>query len=146
MMKLPIHQLLLLFLVGSALPALTLAAGDGDIIIGREVPSRSAIRQGDPSPDVSKVSASPAEVIVGGTRQVVSIGGQAGEMVLGAVHGSVNNLAGPLPGLSATPLTVLSVTAAARPGTASGSGVGVGSAGISQQLQSGLQPLSGLAH
>ncbi|QBJ79958.1 hypothetical protein [Aquitalea sp. USM4] len=146
MMKRNIQQLVLLFLAGSALHGLVQAAGDGDIIIGREVPSRSAIRHGDPSPDVSEVSASPAVVIVGATRQVDSISSQAGEMVLGAVHGSVGSQSAQLQGLSVTAFAAVTGAGAARPAGASGSGGGLAATGISQQLQTGFQPLSGLAH
>ena len=148
-MKPNIHQLLLLFLASSALHGVAQAAGDGDIIIGREVPSRSAIRHGDPSPDVSEVNASPATVIVGATRQVDSISSQAGEMVLGAVHGSVGSQSAQLQGLNVTAFTAVTGAGAARPSGASGSGGGLAATGISQQLQSGLQSLpimSGLAH
>ena len=149
MMKVQIQQLVLLFLASSALHGLAQAAGDGDIIIGREVPSRSAIRHGDPSPDVSEVNTSQSGVLVDAARQVVSISSQAGETVLGAVRGSVTSQTAQLQGLSVTALTSLPFAGAARPGGTSGSGSGVGAAGISQQLQSGfqsLQPLSGLAH
>jgi len=146
MMKRHIHPLLLLFLAGSALHGLAQAAGDGDIIISREVPSRSAIRHDDPSPDVSEVSASPAVVIVGATRQVDSISSQAGEMVLGAVHGSVGSQRAQLQGLSVPAFAAVTGAGAARPAGASGSGGGLAATGISQQLQTGFQPLSGLAH
>jgi hypothetical protein len=95
---------------GRASPArVAQAAGDGDIIIGREVPGRSAIRHGDPSPDVSEVNASPATVIVGATRQVDSISSQAGEMLLGAVHGSVGSQSAQLQGLTVTAFTAVPV-------------------------------------
>ncbi|MFK7088889.1 hypothetical protein AAFM71_08755 [Chromobacterium violaceum] len=145
MMKAQNHRLVLLFLAGLGLQAAVHAADDGDIIIGREVPSRSAIRHGEPSPDVSAVNASQSDVIVGATQQVVSISGQAGEMVLGAVRGSVTDQTRLLQGL---PVTVMTATPVAGLGIsgAAGSREGLAGAGISQPLQSGLQPLSGLAH
>lgn len=104
-MKAQNHRLVLFFLAGLGLQAAVHAADDGDIIIGREVPSRSAIRHGEPSPDVSAVNASQSDVIVGATQQVVSISGQAGEMVLGAVRGSVTDQTRLLQGLPVTVMT-----------------------------------------
>jgi len=146
MMKAQTHRLLLLALAGLALQAVAHAAGDGDIIIGREVPSRSAIRHGDPSPDVSVAHASQADVIVGATQQVVAISGQSDDILLGAMRGSVIGPAGQMQGLPVTTLTAVPLAGAGTIGAASSSGGGVAGAGISQQLQSGLQPLSGLAH
>ncbi|WP_159877635.1 hypothetical protein [Aquitalea denitrificans] len=145
-MKAQIHHLILLFLAGLGLPALAHAAGDGDIIIGREVPSRSAIRHGDPSPDVSVAHASQADVIVDTTQQVVVMSGQSDDMLLGTMRGSVIGPAGQLQGLPVATLTAVPLVGAGTIGAASGSGGGIAGAGISQQLQSGLQPLSGLAH
>jgi hypothetical protein len=62
-----------------------------------------------PAPMSARVNASPATVIVGATRQVDSISSQAGEMLLGAVHGSVGSQSAQLQGLTVTAFTAVPV-------------------------------------
>ncbi|WP_137009733.1 hypothetical protein [Aquitalea aquatilis] len=57
-------------LLAGSLLASAAAQGEGEMVIGREVPARPAIRHGDPSPDVSRVSTSPSSSVPTVTQQL----------------------------------------------------------------------------
>lgn len=123
---------------------LTAGAGEGEIIILREVPPRPAYRQGVPGPVVSKVNASPSQQVFDGLEGTAAFRELSDEEI--ALIGGEQGLAGTVRTMGVTPATLHSLgvrTGGLVPGGASGvlggmnaliGGAGVGGS-VSQATQ-----------
>lgn len=121
-------------LLAGSLLASAAAQGEGEMVIGREVPARPAIRHGDPSPEVSRVSTVPSSTMPTVTQQLA-------DPALAATHVVTAN-----PALHA-PVVVLDGQPA-WPGMAAGAvggrqpaaGAALSAVGVGHLLQSALHP------
>ncbi len=122
-------------LAGSVLVSAT-AQGEGEMVIGREVPARSAIRHGDPSPQVSQVATSPSGAMPVLTQQLA-------DPVLAATHAVMADPALHTPVLARDGQSAwsgLAVGSANGQQPAATAGAALSAVGIGHLLQSALHP------
>ncbi|MBA4710375.1 hypothetical protein [Aquitalea aquatica] len=131
-----LFRLVLPALLAGSLLASTAAQGEGEMVIGREVPARPAIRHGDPSPEVSRVSTSPSSTMPTVTQQLA-------DPVLAATHAVTSTPALHLPvvaqdGPSAWSGMAVGAVGGRQP--AGGAGAALSGVGMGHLLQSALHP------
>lgn len=122
-------------LAGSLL-ASAAAQGEGEMVIGREVPARPAIRHGDPSPDVSRISTAPSSTMPTVTQQLA-------DPLLAATHAVMTDPALRSPGLVSAgqpAWSVMPVGAAGSKPSGAMAGTALPGVGMGQLLQSALHP------
>ncbi|PXX51251.1 hypothetical protein DFR38_101313 [Aquitalea magnusonii] len=123
-------------LLAGSLLASAAAQGEGEMVIGRDVPARSAIRHGDPSPQVSQVATSPSAAMP-------VLAQQLADPVLAATHAV---MAGPALQGPALVLDGQSGWSGLAAGGANGkqaggmAGAAVSAIGVGHLLQSALHP------
>ena len=140
-MQVSAYCLSLLVAIQLGLASIVHADAEGDIVISRDVPARSAIRPGDRSPAASQVQASQSTLIISSTAQATALIEQSGDQILAATCGSVMNPAqllvsavnGGQTSIGDTPLVL---TSSSSPGGLAGGGT------INHVLQPALAPLS----
>jgi len=137
------NNLLSLLMIGCALSATVslpvLAAGDGTIILQREVQARSAFRPtGTPDPRPNTVNADPSRRVLNQTNELSD-----GDFASVASGSSVNRVlvpdaAGNVRGMGAIPTSLPGLRGGSGPGAGGGNSI---SNSVNSGIQRGLAPL-----